>query len=228
MPSASRSRESDWNRRDASRPFFLPPDRHAGFVATALPPPLAALASLQPPPFPQPLPSHSSVPPPMPLLQFAHESYPSLAPLSVSLPCSMPSMLPSTFQSYPNAVAGIAWHATDRDTLLKPHRDSASQRHRVSKSAHFSQIPSYFSRSVAVLEISGVSSSSHGSDPRKPRRFADRVADIVASFAKFRDGLIAFFGRFEFEGAYRATLRGLRQSGSESVDAYAARTTDLC
>ena len=54
------------------------------------------------------------------------------------------------------------------------------------------------------------------------------VAYSVASYETFRDGLIALFGRFEFEGAYRATLRGLRQSGSESVAAYAALTIDLC
>ena len=66
-----------------------------------------------------------------------------------------------------------------------------------------------------------------GSDEaEKVRR--SHVADSVASYEKFREGLIALFGRFEFEGAYRATLRGLRQSGSESVAAYAARTTDLC
>ena len=58
----------------------------------------------------------------------------------------------------------------------KPHRDSASQRHRVSKSAHFSPMPSYFSRSVAALEIAGVLSSLDSSDPRKPRRFADRMS----------------------------------------------------
>ena len=63
VPSASRSRGSDWDRLYASCLFFLPPDRHAGFVATALPPPHAAFASLPPPPFSQPLPSHSSVPP---------------------------------------------------------------------------------------------------------------------------------------------------------------------
>ena len=118
VPSVSRSRESDWDRRDASRPFVLPPDRHASFVASALPPPHAAFASL-PPPFPQPLPSHSSVPPPIPSLPFAHESYTSLAPPSVSLPCSMPLMLLSTSQSYSNAVARIAWNATDQKTLLK-------------------------------------------------------------------------------------------------------------
>ena len=54
------------------------------------------------------------------------------------------------------------------------------------------------------------------------------IADNVADYTVFRDGLISLFGRFEFEGAYRAKLRSLRQSGSESVAAYVARTTDLC
>ena len=63
-------------------------------------------------------------------------------------------------------------------------------------------------------------------EAEKVRR--SHVADTVALYEKFRDGLIGLFGRFEFEGAYRATLRGLLQSGSESVAAHAARTTDLC
>ena len=54
------------------------------------------------------------------------------------------------------------------------------------------------------------------------------VVDSVASYEKFRERLIALFGRFEFENAYGATLRGLRQSRSESVAAYAVRTTDPC
>ena len=48
------------------------------------------------------------------------------------------------------------------------------------------------------------------------------------NYPVFRKGLISLFGRFKFEGAYRATLRSLRQSGSESVASYAARVTDLC
>ena len=63
-------------------------------------------------------------------------------------------------------------------------------------------------------------------EAEKVRR--SHVAATVASYEKFRDGLIALFGLFEFEGAYRATLRGLRQSGYETVAAYAGRTTDLC
>ena len=41
-------------------------------------------------------------------------------------------------------------------------------------------------------------------ETEKGRR--SHVADIVASYEKFRHGLIALFGRFVFEGAYRATL----------------------
>ena len=63
-------------------------------------------------------------------------------------------------------------------------------------------------------------------EAEKVRR--SHVADTVASYENFRNGLIALFGRFEFECAYRATLRGLRKSRSESVAAYAARTTNLC
>ena len=54
------------------------------------------------------------------------------------------------------------------------------------------------------------------------------MVNFVAPYDTFRDGLIALFGRFEFEARYRATLRNLRQAGSESVASYAARTTDLC
>ena len=162
-------------------------------------------------------------------LPFAHESYPSLAPPSVSLPCSMPSMLPSTSQSYQNAVAIIAWDATVRETLLK-----AALRQRFTEISGI-KIRAFLADAKLFL--------THCSRPRDRWGFfvpiwlgseeADNVrrshvADTVALNEKFRDGLIALFGRFGFDGAYRASLRGFRQSGSESVAAYAARTTDLC
>ena len=62
----------------------------------------------------------------------------------------------------------------------KPHRDSASLRHQVSKSPHFSPTLSFFSRSVAALEIAGNSSSSPGWDPRTPKRFADYMLMILS------------------------------------------------
>ena len=61
VTSASHLSESDWNRRDASRPFLLPSDRHAGYVPTALPPFHVVFASLPPPPLSEPIPFHSSV-----------------------------------------------------------------------------------------------------------------------------------------------------------------------
>ena len=111
----------------------------------------------------------------------------------------------------------------------KLHRDSTSQKRRLSKFAHFSPTPCYFLRFVAALEIAGVFSVLawlRFEEAEKVRR--SHVANTVASYKKFRDGLISLFGRFELEGAYCATLRGLCQSGSESMAAYAARTTNLC
>ena len=58
------------------------------------------------------------------------------------------------------------------------------------------------------------------------RRF--HVADHVAVYDKFRAGLIALVGSFEFEGVYRATLLSHRQAGAESVAAYATHMTELC
>ena len=121
---------------------FLPPDRHVCLVVTALPSPHAAFPGLQPSFFSEPLPSHSSVPFPMPSLPFAHKLYTSLAFPYLSLPCSMPSMLPSTSHSYPNAVAGSPGTQRIERHCWKPHRDSALQRHRVSKLAHFKPTPS--------------------------------------------------------------------------------------
>ena len=160
---------------------------------------------------------------------FAHELYPSLAPPSVSLPCSMPSMLPSTSQSYPNAVAGIAWVATDRETLLK-----AASRQRFTEKSGI-KIRAFLADGELFLTLCNrprdrwgffVHACLGSEEAEKVRR--SHVADTVGSYEKFREKLIALFGRVEFENAYRATLRGIRQSGFESVAAYAARTSDLC
>ena len=49
----------------------------------------------------------------------------------------------------------------------------------------------------------------------------------AVSYEQFRNGLYTLFGRLDFENAYRQQLRGLAQSGSESVAAFASRTSDL-
>ena len=54
------------------------------------------------------------------------------------------------------------------------------------------------------------------------------LADSIADFQKFKSGVEAMLGKFEFEGSYRAQLRTHAQSGAESIAAYAARTTDVC
>ena len=54
------------------------------------------------------------------------------------------------------------------------------------------------------------------------------VVDLVGDYAAFKQGVETIFGKYEFEGSYRAQLRSKVQSGSESVAAYAARTTGMC
>ena len=54
------------------------------------------------------------------------------------------------------------------------------------------------------------------------------LADVIADYAKFKSGVEALFGKFEFEGSFCAKLRTHAQSGAESIAVYAARTTDIC
>ena len=54
------------------------------------------------------------------------------------------------------------------------------------------------------------------------------LADVIVDYAKFKSGVEALFGKFEFEGSFRAQLRTHAQSGAETIGAYAARTTDVC
>ena len=63
-------------------------------------------------------------------------------------------------------------------------------------------------------------------EAEKVRR--SHFADDIADYAKFKSGVEALFGTFDFEGSFRAQLRTHAQSGAESIGAYAARTTDVC
>ena len=54
------------------------------------------------------------------------------------------------------------------------------------------------------------------------------LADVIADYAKFKSGVEALFGKFEFEESFRAQLRTHAQSGAETIAAYDARTTDVC
>ena len=54
------------------------------------------------------------------------------------------------------------------------------------------------------------------------------LADTIADYQKFKSGVEALFGKFEFEGSFRAQLRTHAQSGAESIAAYAAHRTDIC
>jgi hypothetical protein len=123
----------------------------------------------------------------------------------------------------------LEWDAADRETLLK-----AASRPRFIESSGV-KIRSFLADAELFLTLCNrprsrwayfVLSWLGSEEAEKVRR--SHVADSVADYAKFRDGLTTIFGRFEFEGAFRAQLRSLKQSGAESVTAYAARTTDLC
>ena len=121
------------------------------------------------------------------------------------------------------------WDPADRDTLLK-----ATSRPRFLESSGV-KIRSFLADAELFLTLCNrprsrwayfVLSWLGSEEAEKVRR--SHVADSVADYEKFREGVTTLFGRFEFEGAFRAQLRTLKQSGSESAAAYAARTTDLC
>jgi hypothetical protein len=123
----------------------------------------------------------------------------------------------------------LDWDAADRETLLK-----AASRPRYIESSNV-KIRSFLADAELFLTLCNrprnrwayfVLSWLGSEEAEKVRR--SHVADSVADYDKFRAGLTTIFGRFEFEGAFRAHLRSLRQSGAETVTAYAARTTDLC
>ena len=121
------------------------------------------------------------------------------------------------------------WEAADRDTLLK-----ASSRTRFTEASGM-KIRAFLADAELFLTLCNRPHDRWGyfvlawlgsEEAEKVRR--SHTVDKIAEYSTFREGLILLFGRFEFEGAYRASLRSLRQSGAESIAAYAARTTDLC
>jgi hypothetical protein len=123
----------------------------------------------------------------------------------------------------------LDWDAADRETLLK-----AASRPRFIESSGV-KIRSFLADAELFLTLCNrprsrwayfVLSWLGSEEAEKVRR--SHVVDSVADYSKFRDGLTTIFGRFEFEGAFRAQLRSLRQPGAETVTAFAARTTDLC
>ena len=54
------------------------------------------------------------------------------------------------------------------------------------------------------------------------------LADVIADYARFKSGVEALFGKFEFEESFCAQLRTHTQSGAETIAAYETRTTDVC
>ncbi len=114
----------------------------------------------------------------------------------------------------------LDWDAADRDTLLK-----AASRPRYIESSGV-KIRSFLADAELFLTLCNrprsrwayfVLSWLGSKEAEKVRR--SHVADSVADYEKFREGLNTIFGRFEFEGAFRAQLRSLKQSGAETVTA---------
>ena len=162
-----------------------------------------------------------------------------LASLGVGLPSTltapgqrMPSLelasSSSAVAAFPRPAAP-AWDPADRDTALK-----AASRPRFTESSGM-KIRPFLDDAELFLELCGRPRDRWGifvlqwlgiDEGDKVRR--SHLAEKVHDYAAFKEGLITLFGRFEFEDSYRAALRSLRQSGSESVSAFAARTSDLC
>ena len=65
-----------------------------------------------------------------------------------------------------------------------------------------------------------------GANEAEKVRRSHYVGDAI-TYEIFRTGLYTLFGRLDLEDAYRQQLRVLAQSGSESVAAFASRTSDL-
>ena len=146
------------------------------------------------------------------------------SPERVTEPAAHPSAL-----AHSHDAEKLDWDSADRETLLK-----AASRPRFIESSGV-KIRSFLADAELFLTLCNrprsrwayfVLSWLGSEEAEKVRR--SHVADSVADYEKFREGLTTIFGRFEFEGAFRAQLRSLKQSGAESVTAYAARTTDLC
>ena len=124
--------------------------------------------------------------------------------------------------------ADLIWEPADRDTLLK-----ASTRVRFTEASNL-KIRSFLAAAKLFLTLCNrprdlwgyfILSWLGSEKAEKVRR--SHIGDAVADYCTFRKSLVSLFERFEFEGAYRATLRNLRQSGAESIAANAARTINL-
>ena len=126
------------------------------------------------------------------------------------------------------STADLVWETADRDTLLK-----ASSWKRFTEASGL-KICSFLADAELFLTICNRPRDRWGFfilfwlGSKEVEKVRSHIADAVADYCTSCEGLMSLFGRFEFEGAYSATLRHLRQSGALSTAAYAARTTDMC
>ena len=124
-----------------------------------------------------------------------------------------------------------AWDPADRETVLRSYSPPHFIESSGMKIQPFLNDAKLFLRlcgrprerwKLFVLQWLGVDEA----DKVRRSHVAEKIANY--KYDEFRSGLVTLFGRFEFEHHYRSLLRVLRQSGSESVASFAARTSDLC
>ena len=226
-------------RKRAPQPYADPEPANASHARTQVPAPPMTEAPMSIP-MPSSYIAPAPHPPPIPNADSRSNaySYPFLENLRIadSIPAAQrspervtePAARPSAL-AHSHDAEQLDWDSADRETLLK-----AASRPRFIESSGV-KIRSFLADAELFLTLCNrprsrwayfVLSWLGSEEAEKVRR--SHVADSVADYEKFREGLTTIFGRFEFEGAFRAQLRSLKQSGAESVTAYAARTTDLC
>ena len=155
----------------------------------------------------------------------------SYAPAAIAAPSSQYAPLPpaTAVATGSSAAELLEWSHADRETLLK-----AASRHRYTE-ASGQKIRAFLDDAEFFLTLCNRPRNRWGyfvlswlgtEEADKVRRC--HYAVDLANYDVFRKNLESLFSKYEFEGYYRAQLRVLRQSGSESVAAFAARTTDLC
>ena len=114
-----------------------------------------------------------------------------------------------------------------RCSSFSAERDSSNRRAITSKDLS----PTWNSsdRCAAAQGTIGVSSFSRRSAPKRPRKFDDHTSlSPLPTTPHSRRASKRFVAKFEFEGSFRGMLRTHAQAGTESVAAFAARTTDVC
>ena len=135
---------------------------------------------------------------------------------------------PALFTPAPRLAPPPAWDEKDRDLFLK-----SANRQRYTEASGI-RIRAFVEETENFLEMCGRPRDRWsrfilfwlGTNEAEKVHRVHYVGDAVFN-EQFCHGLYTLFGRLDFEDAYSQQLRVLAQSGSESVAAFASRTSDL-